>query len=154
MLIEVLHLTERRLDFAVEHFDLLYSRRRFFRNRELRDFFLMAWQDVKPSFAKVEREIAEKWQELSAAGLSGAQMKFKMKALQAYDAEFARTWERYQTSSGVRTERGRRSRVSLIRKWMGRVLGQADTIIDSIAVIVPPADAIREFKETVERFSE
>ena len=148
----VLNLTKNRLSFAVDKFDLFYPKKvRFL--KEVR----LAWEEVQPMFVEVHKMIPEMRDELAKIGLGGNQLKFKVIVLDDYDKRLTIAWSRYNRwMSMIKNEqdlrRKQRPRLRRIVDLLGKFFGQADTIIDTMCLVIPNAHGIKEFKETLERF--
>jgi hypothetical protein len=121
--------------------DLAFSDHREWLPEKLVEPLRTAWDDLGPRFDDVETAIesGEYDQALEFEGLSGAQLRAKRTVwrdvITAFHGERRRrTWGR-------------------IFGWSGRVLrlfkismGVANTILESVGKVIPPAGAIKEFK--------
>jgi len=118
-----------------------------------------AWKEVQPLFIDVAKSIDTKQDMLAGIGLAGNQLRLKVIVLYDYDLALSKAWNRFNdwlvTAKGEEKKFSvrKRSKVRWIVNLLGRFCGQADTIIDTVSLVVPNAHGIKEFKETIERFS-
>lgn len=154
---------ENKLEFAVLNFELLYpSKKRFSKAMRL------AWDDVQSSFGTVLVMLQENRERLDEVGLAGRQLEFKAAVLLDFERSYDRSWKRYEawitkvklkhpnmpySEYGSRIRSSMNSRRRNVLQKLGRFFGQADTILDTISIIIPNAHGIKEFKETFERWS-
>lgn len=107
-----------------------------------------AWEEVKPKFQLVIRELGPKIdvgkaRRLKEAGLTGAQLQFKLSIFShAHDSLLD---QRRPTDPEPKAPRRR-----FWSRLFDRTLKAADVILGSLAAIFPPAEAIKEFKESTE----
>lgn len=151
---------ENKLEFTVKNFGVLFPSRSKFA-ADVKD----SWIEIKPKFALLQRQLPEKQRQLEEVGLAGSQLRLKVEVLFTYEEEFDGPWMRYQDwltqmqekdSNYLASREGQQKKHSKLRwldKKLGKFFGQADTFLSSVSIIINVADPIREFKETVERFS-
>ena len=113
---------------------------------ELRDLAWAAWSEVRDSdeFDVVRRAIGSGVfdVQLDANGLSGAQLRFKLRLVDA--SREAVDHEEEQPSEDEPEPRGR------VRRLLRKLLGSADVIVDSLVdALTGRGEAIKELKEAV-----
>ena len=129
-------------DFMVGVRDILQQvvewRELLFR-KELRQPIADAWLEVELAFLDVRRGLVESDEEgheivsegaLAKIGLTGKQLELKLKG-------FSSAWERFKEWGTV--------------KVLKKLLDWIDIILGSLASIIPGADAIEEFKDSVKQ---
>ena len=94
------------------------------------------WVRVQERFAELINSIDGTnipWNDLDQHGLTGEELRLKR-----------RRWRERIFASGRRMN----------RRWVRSALGQANTILESLAAVFPVAGAIKEFKESAENLIE
>ena len=101
--------------------------------RDLQSPFVDAWPDAKESLRTMRRELLTIYnidERLTRAGLTGPQLALKLIGFQRALAALHDNWE---------------------RRPLWRTLGWANIILGSLASVLPGGEAIKEYKEALER---
>ena len=93
-----------------------------------------AWQELKPRMDElhfqIDQPLVTDYNNAETAGLTGMQLRFKLKVL-------SDKWRRFREQGNV--------------KLLASLLGTLKTIIESLAKFIPIAEALKELIEFVER---
>ena len=101
---------------------------------KVRTLVRKAWQELKPSITHIRGQLASAARgphSLVTSGLTGSQLDLKLAVL-------TDTWRRFRAQGQV--------------KLLASLVGVLKTIIESLAMSIPFAEALKEFLEFIERF--
>lgn len=105
-----------------------------------------AWKELQPQFETATKEIREivstdvsAGARFQAMGLSGSQLELKIK-------EYTRRRERLLNFDKLKLSR---IASDVLKRLLKALLTSADNILDTLASIFPPMQAIKEFKDTL-----
>ena len=122
---EFLKEIEKLFDNIVRHWNHVLFR------EEDRDPISDAWDELKPTFGSLRNQVGYKTAEdFEIVGLAGQQLKLKLKGLQD-------SWRRFFKSGTVRL--------------LKELLDWINSILESLGKIIPGVDAVKEFKDALEK---
>ena len=108
--------------------------KKFVMDEEFWALVLGAWEDVRTNLREVQEKLqalsSNVWHELELYGLTGIQLKLKLEMFDRLLNDFKNT---------------------RAQRYLWRLLGMINSLLDSLASVFPPIEAVSEFKETLEQ---
>lgn len=100
-----------------------------------------AWEELQPQFETVTKEIhSTDVSNFQARGLSGSQLELKIEEYR---------WRREPFLSSLDKTRSSKITTGLLKRFLKALLTSADNILDTLASMFIPIQAIKEFKDTL-----